>query len=190
MTEVGQGLRSSDTSMESVILKKSSTGKPYDLDPRNDFITDDGESIGNVDSDEISSTKFSNTDNIPFYQQLFLRMNPADCLSPAVSSVADASFSAVHACTTNAYNSCLASDREEFEFLLQDILKDIRVKYIGVAIHKSNKRTAALQRLYRLTDREHAHNRYVVGRIGYRFTVTTNSSLFIYLCVHTTQNPS
>jgi hypothetical protein len=161
MTEIGQCLRSSDTSMESVTLKQSKDGKHSNVDPRGDCSNVDNDIIEQVDSEDIPPAKVSNSENLPFYQQLLQRMNPAECLSPAVTTVASASVSAVHGCTTTAYKSCLSSEREEFEFVLHDLLKDIRVKYIGVANHKSTARTAALQRLYRLTDREHAHNRYV-----------------------------
>jgi hypothetical protein len=164
MTEIGHCLRSSATSMESVILKQSTKTKPSDVRPLCDLSgcavdNNDTGIIDQVDSEDIPPANFSNLENLPFYQQLLQRMNPVECLSPAVSTVACASVSAVHGCTISAYKSCLSSDREEFEFILHDLLKDIRVKYIGVANHKSNTRTAALQRLYRLTDREHAHNR-------------------------------
>lgn len=161
MTEIGQCLRSSDTSMESVILKQSTIGKQRDLDPLCDSSGVDNDIIDEVDSEDIPPAKVSNSENLPFYQQLLQRMNPVECLSPAVTTVASSSVSAVHGCSTSAYKSCFSSDREEFEFVLHDLLKDIRVKYIGVANHKSTTRIAALQRLYRLTDREHAHNRYV-----------------------------
>lgn len=102
--------------------------------------------------------------NTPFYKQLLLRMNPTECISPTMANVAQSSIvTAVKGCTSTAYTTCLASDREEFESVLQQLLKDIKFKVKSSApptISKSNARTAALQRLYRLTDREHAHNRY------------------------------
>lgn len=94
-----------------------------------------------VDSDDIPASPTAE----PFFQQLLKRMNPAECLSPAATE-------AVKACSVVTYKSCVASDREELEWLLSsDLLKDIR------GGHKQ--RTAALHRLYRLTDREHTHNR-------------------------------
>lgn len=166
MTKNGKYLRSSDTSVESVVLNQSTEGKPSNLgavsDP-NDIDTGN-QIIDQVDSEDIPPAKDARSESLPFYQQLLQRMNPVECISPTVNTVANASVSAVQNCTTSAYKSCLSSDREEFEFVLHDLLKDIRVKYIGVANHKSTTRTAALQRLYRLTDREHAHNRYVHAR--------------------------
>jgi hypothetical protein len=100
-----------------------------------------------VDSDDIASTSPK-----PFYQQLLKRMSPAECLLPATQ--------ALQLCSDAAYKSCLASDREEFDWILTGLLKDIRRP------HKQ--RGPALHTLYRLTDREHAQNRYVheVGYIG------------------------
>jgi hypothetical protein len=93
-----------------------------------------------VDSDEIPTPA---SDPEPFFQQLLKRMNPAECLLPATE--------AMQACSDVAYNSCLASDLEEFEFILTGLLKDIRRG------HKQ--RGPALHTLYRLTDREHPANR-------------------------------
>jgi hypothetical protein len=93
-----------------------------------------------VDSDDIPVSPAAAE---PFFQQLLKRMSPAECLSPATH--------AVQACSVVTLKSCVSSDREELEWQLTDLLKDIR------GGHKP--RTAALHRLYRLTDREHVHNR-------------------------------
>lgn len=93
-----------------------------------------------VDSDDIPSSPM---DTEPFFHHLLKRMNPSECFSPATD--------ALKACSAVAYKSCVSSDREELESLLTEMLKDIR------GAHKA--RGSALHRLYRLTDREHAHNR-------------------------------
>ena len=114
------------------------------------------------DDDDDGETGNSNT---PFFKQLLQRMNPKECISPTIVHATQSSIAnAVQGCTTTAYTACLASDREEFESVLVNLLKDIKYKSTSsstaTTISKSNARTAALQRLYRLTDREHAHNRY------------------------------
>jgi hypothetical protein len=164
MAAIGQNLRSSDTSMESVNLKQTKEYVHRDLQDNDIF------RLEQVDSDDIPSSKEQpmddrsdiNSADVPFYQQLLRRMNPSECFSPTVATVATVSATAVQGCTTSAFKACLASDREEFDSILHDILKDIRIKNVGVASHKSAPRTLSLRRLYRLTDREHAHNRYVV----------------------------
>jgi hypothetical protein len=93
-----------------------------------------------VDSDDLPPNPMTPE---PFFQQLLKRMNPTECISPATD--------AVTACGVAAYKACVASEREELEWLLTNLLKDIR------RAHKT--RSSALHRLYRLTDREHAHNR-------------------------------
>lgn len=59
---------------------------------------------------------------------------------------------AVTGCTTTAYLSCVGSSREELEWQLPALLKDVRGR-------STKPRTVALQKLYRLTDREHRDNR-------------------------------
>jgi hypothetical protein len=79
----------------------------------------------------------------PIFQQLLHSMNPTSCLQPATTLVAD--------CQDAAYKSCLASEKEEIEWLLPGIVLNIS--------SGGKPRTDALQRLYRLTDRDHAQNR-------------------------------
>ena len=115
----------------------------------------------NESDDDVGESGNSNT---PFFKQLLQRMNPKECISPTIMNATQSTIAtAVQGCTTTAYTACLASDREEFELVLVDLLKDIKYKSKTTSstttISKSNARTAALQRLYRLTDREHAHNR-------------------------------
>lgn len=81
--------------------------------------------------------------NKPIFQQLLHSMNPSSCLQPATSMVAD--------CQNAAYKSCLGSEKEELEWLLPGIIDSIS--------SGGKSRTDALQRLYRLTDREHIQNR-------------------------------
>ena len=95
-----------------------------------------------VDSEDIPPSPPMSPE--PFFQQLLKRMNPAECLTPTTTD-------ALKACSGYAYSSCIASDREELEWVLPELLRDIR------GAHKA--RSAALHRLYRLTDREYAHNR-------------------------------
>ena len=188
-TDLGQpALRLSDTSMVSVALKLSNNdasaahngttvhshmNKLNDAlyDNRSDSITVNR--LDQVDSEDIPASDEmrmndnddgeSGNSNTPFLRQLLSRMNPKECLSPTIVNAAQSSIvTAVQGCTTTAYTTCLAGDREEFESVLQDLLKNIKYKSTSssTTISKSSARTAALQRLYRLTDREHAHNRY------------------------------
>lgn len=188
MTQLGQPtLRLSDTSMVSVALKlptgnnnihnDATAPMENSLNVYNDILNSNPTSknhLHQVDSDDLPSSaemRMNDTDddvesgksNTPFFKQLLLRMNPTECISPTIVTAAQSSIvTAVKGCTTTAYTTCLASDREEFESVLQHLLKDIKYKGTSSAtttISKSNARTAALQRLYRLTDREHAHNR-------------------------------
>lgn len=184
MTELGQPtLRLSDTSMVSVALNRKDvpTQMNNNLSVDNDVsnnthsLTNSKYRLEQVDSEDLptSAEMHANENddddgeggnsNTPFFKQLLLRMNPKECISPTVVNATQSTIiSAVQGCTTTAYTSCLASDREEFELVLVDLLKDIKYKSTSsstTTISKSNARTAALQRLYRLTDREHAHNR-------------------------------
>lgn len=107
-----------------------------------------------VDSDEIPSPSFSPSFGTvveePFYQQLMHRM-----FSPATACmmIPDATHAAWHACSDTAYHSCLASDREELEWQLTELLRKIRRANHTV-------RSPALYKLYRLTDRDREANRY------------------------------
>jgi outer membrane murein-binding lipoprotein Lpp len=178
MTEIGQPLRSSDTSMKTVTLKPNATtiGQQYSQtilnvnEIRSDLNDDTKHGLQHVDSEDIPSTEdllmnshdaTTTTTQIPFYKQLIQRMNPSECISPTIVTAAQASVTAVQGCTSTAYKSCVATDREELEYVLPDLLNDIRYKNSTsvVSNRKAAARTAALQRLYRLTDREHAHNR-------------------------------
>jgi hypothetical protein len=178
MAEIGQPLRSSDTSMTTVPLQPLSKihneHQPISTVIENSIEHDDDKTyhLQKVDSEDIPSTEDllmnNNSDattstNTPFYKQLLQRMNPSECFSPTLVTAAQASVTAVQGCTSTAYKTCVATDREELEYVIPDILKDIRYKNSATAVsrHKSSARTAALQRLYRLTDREHAQNRYV-----------------------------
>ena len=57
----------------------------------------------------------------------------------------------VAGCTNTAYLSCVGSAREELELQLPGLLQEVR--------RGGNRRTVALQKIYRLTDREHRENR-------------------------------
>ena len=189
MAELGQPtLRLSDTSMVSVALKLSNDNvdkdktKPINnsLNVYNDAMNNNSNGLTSnnnlhqVDSDDLPSSAEiqmndngddveSGSSNTPFFKQLLLRMNPKECISPTIVTAAQSSIvTAVQGCTATAYTTCLASDREEFESVLHHLLKDIKYKASSATTttSKSIARTAALQRLYRLTDREHAHNRY------------------------------
>jgi hypothetical protein len=103
--------------------------------------------LDQVDSEDIPELD----NNTPFIQTLLLRMRPGACLQPAVS-----------ACTDNAlYKSCLATDREELDWILPGILHDI-----GADSSSKGKRTEALRQLHRLMDREHQSNRYECGWVA------------------------
>jgi hypothetical protein len=180
MTEVRQSpLRLSDTSIVSVQLK-SQTQNPQTtecldenrpMEAINDDHIDDSVNyrLQQVDSEDLSTSvetlmnnNSNNDTNTPFYKQLLQRMNPTECLSPTLMTAAKTSITAVQGCTTTAYKTCVATDREELELVLNGLLKDIKYKpHLTNNATKSTARTVALQRLYRLTDREHAQNRYV-----------------------------
>lgn len=92
-----------------------------------------------VDSEDIPPSPPMSPE--PFFRQLLKRMNPAECTADALNACSEHTL----------YSSCIASDREELEWVLTDLLRDIRGAHKG--------RSPALHRLYRLTDREYAHNR-------------------------------
>jgi hypothetical protein len=208
MTELGQPtLRLSDTSMVSVALKlpnsnihnDATTPMNNSFNVYNDVLNSNPTSknqLHQVDSDDLPSSAemrmndndddvVSGNSNTPFFKQLLLRMNPTECISPTIVTAAQSSIvSAVKGCTTTAYTTCLASDREEFESVLQHLLKDIKYKATSSAtttISKSNARAMALQRLYRLTDREHAHNRYDKRKLGFALFLLLQL-LTLYMC--------
>jgi hypothetical protein len=210
MTELGQPtLRLSDTSMVSVALKvpmdhsKQPTQMNNNLNVNNDtsYINNNRTNckyhLEQVDSEDLPTTAElrmnenddddeSGNSNTPFFKQLLLRMNPKECISPTIANATQSTIvTAVQGCTMNAYTACLASDREEFELVLVDLLKDIKYKSTAssiTTISKSNARTAALQRLYRLTDREHAHNRYGNSRSGFALLLPILSPLRYTKC--------
>jgi len=80
-------------------------------------------------------------------QQLLQNMSPSACLTPATDAVSMCAGSA-------AFKSCMGSEREELESQVPGLLKEVR--------GGGKPRTVALQKLYRLTDREHHQNRVPV----------------------------
>lgn len=105
-------------------------------------LVDEGSAVHAVESEDIPESPSMKGE--PFLQQLLANMSPAKCLQPATDVVAG--------CTTTAYKSCMGSEREELEWQLPGLLKEVRGG-------NSKARTVALQKLYRLTDREHRQNR-------------------------------
>lgn len=95
--------------------------------------TDDDFDVDRIESEDIPEQP------TPFYMELLKRMNPQVCLTAE--------------CGTGIYKTCLADEVEEFEWLLPGLLRDIQAG--------KRTRTAALQKLYRLVDKEHKDNRYV-----------------------------
>lgn len=167
---MSEPIRLSDTSMVSVKIPQQATNQSssirqgsYDsnvYEPSKDIGNDGLEQVDSEDVPAIDDSFANNGENTigsttPFYKQLLQRMNPNECISPTIATVAHSSASAVQGCTTSMYKTCVATDREELEFVLRDILHDIRKG----GSNKSTSRSIALQKLYRLTDREHAHNR-------------------------------
>jgi len=58
----------------------------------------------------------------------------------------------VTGCTGTVYKSCIGGERDELEHQILGLLKEVRGGNVKA-------RTVALQKLYRLTDREHRENR-------------------------------
>ena len=117
----------------------------------NDSIDDESTDDQNleVDSEDIDTSPWGRTE--PFsLKDLLQNMSPSKCLQPAADVVSG--------CSTTAYKSCLGSERDELDHQIPGLLKEL---------HAGNKaRTAALQKLYRLTDREHRQNRLVSAISG------------------------
>lgn len=104
---------------------------------------ENGSAYFQVDSEDIDIGMSSSGQ--PFtLAGLLQNMSPAKCLQPATDMVT--------VCTSTAYKSCTGSERDELEHQILGILKEVRGGNIKA-------RTIALQKLYRLTDREHRQNR-------------------------------
>ena len=95
-----------------------------------------------VDSEDVDISPLGQME--PFsLKGLLQNMSPSKCLQPAADIVTG--------CSTTAYKSCMGSERDELDHQITGLLKEVR---------GGNKaRTAALQKLYRLTDRDHRQNR-------------------------------
>lgn len=95
-----------------------------------------------VESEDVDISPLGRTE--PFsLKELLQNMSPSRCLQPAADIVTG--------CSTTAYTRCMGSERDDMELQIPALLKEIR---------GGNKaRTAALQKLYRLTDRDHYQNR-------------------------------
>lgn len=105
-----------------------------------------------VDNEEYRVLKEVDSADVPepersFFEQLVSNMNPLQCLPMNLPE-------AVDTCGVMAYKSCVAGATEEFEWLLPGMLNDIENG-------SAKTRASALQRLYRLVDRDHKDNRYV-----------------------------
>jgi hypothetical protein len=101
--------------------------------------------IQGVDSEDVEESLKSAANNSTnasssLFQQLLHHLDPSTCLTPALEHL-----------SVMTYKSCLADKREEFEWRLPTMLQEIRLG--------GKPRTPALQKFYRLVDREHKENR-------------------------------
>jgi len=88
------------------------------------------------DDNAVDSSEVDGSQSNSFVKQLLQRMRPKQCLAPSVSS-----------CTHPLFEEAGI----DFDSEIPPMLKDLRTE--------GKLRTAALQRLYRMTDRERKQNR-------------------------------
>ena len=119
---------------------------------------DDDTSDNNDNAVEVEDVLSSEDDRKDpgLLRELLYRMNPTQCLPTTQCFSAAAAAAAASAQSSSCHNPFLC-DEVDVEDVTALLLKDIQ--------HEGKSRTVALQKLYRLTDKERKENRYVTCRV-------------------------